>query len=107
MKKLKIKNYRKGKKGFTEKTIEGVLLVSVESFVDRKGIHPIDVKTHVPDMRKSQVVAWSEIEPFEFMDIMSTADAIAYRGAMKEYIPHSIDTAVWVDKNYDLHLTER
>ena len=99
MKKLKVKNYRK-----TKKAPEGVLLVSVESFVDRKGIHPIDVDTHVPDMRKSQVVAWSEIEPFEFMDIMSHQDADAYRGAMKEYIPHSIDTAVWVDKNYDLHV---
>lgn len=100
MKNLKVKNYRKTKKVAPE----GVLLVSVESFVDRKGIHPIDMSTGIPDMRKSQVVAWSEIEPFEFMDMMSTSDALAYRSAMKEYIPYSVDTAVWCDKNYDLHL---
>jgi len=100
MKNLKVKNYRKTKKVAPE----GVLLVSVESFVDRKGIHPIDMSTGIPDMRKSQVVAWSEIEPFEFMDMMSTSDALAYRCAMKEYIPYSVDTAVWCDKNYDLHL---
>ena len=99
MKNLKVKNYRK-----TKKVPEGVLLVSVESFVDRKGIHPIDMSTGIPDMRKSQVVGWSEIEPFEFMDIMTQQDAMLYRKAMKEYIPHSIDTAVWCDKNYDLHL---
>ena len=101
MKNLKVKNYRKTKKVAPR---EGVLLVSVESFVDRKGIHPIDMSTGIPDMRKSQVVAWSEIEPFEFMDMMSTSDALAYRSAMKEYIPYSVDTAVWCDKNYDLHL---
>lgn len=99
MKNLKVKNYRK-----TKKVLEGVLLLSVESFVDRKGIHPIDVKTHAPDMRKSQVVAWSEIEPIEFMDMMSTSDSLLYRQAMKEYIPYSVQTAVWCDKKYDLHL---
>ena len=99
MKNLKVKNYRK-----TKKVLEGVLLLSVESFVDRKGIHPIDVKTHAPDMRKSQVVAWSEIEPIEFMGMMSTSDALLYKGAMKEYIPYSVQTAVWCDKKYDLHV---
>ena len=79
----------------TQQPLAGILLASVESWVDKNGIHPIDEDTGVPDLRKSFTVGYNEIEFIEFTGMMDTKDKALYRVALKEYMPYGQQTRLW------------
>jgi hypothetical protein len=72
---------------FKANRLAGILLSSVESWLDEKGIHPLQ-DNGVPDLTKDMVTKYSEIEYIEFVSMMSSTDERAYRTALKQYAPN-------------------
>jgi len=77
----------------------GILLESVGSYLDSNGIHPL-YDTGLPDLHKDMTVAYSEIEFFEFVQMMTDKDVALYKVALKEYAPTSKQTFAWVDETW-------
>jgi hypothetical protein len=72
----------------------GILLESVGSFLDSKGIHPL-YDTGLPDLHKDMTVSYKEVEVFEFLQLMSDKDKVLYKVAIQEYAPTLKSTNAW------------
>lgn len=79
--------YDRWAKDFRENNMAGILLSSVGSWLDEKGVHPL-LDNGVPDLTKNMIVKYSEIEYIEFIEMMSEKDVVLYRTALKEYAPN-------------------
>ncbi len=75
----------------------GILLESVGSFLDKNGIHPL-YSNGLPDLHKDMTVAYNEVEYIEFVSMMTAKDVGLYKVALKEYVPNSKQSKVWVDE---------
>jgi hypothetical protein len=81
----------------TSQNTAGILLESVGSFLDKNGIHPL-YSNGLPDLHKDMTVAYNEVEYIEFTSMMTDKDVGLYKVALKEYIPNSKQSKVWVDE---------
>jgi hypothetical protein len=75
----------------------GVLLQSVDSWIDIEGIHPLR-PNGIPDLNKNMTVDFSEIEFVEFAALMTSEDVILYKLALSQFAPTAKQTRVWVDE---------
>ncbi len=85
-KKKAINKHARWAKDFKENNLSGILLNSVESWLDEQGIHPL-LSNGVPDLTKDMTVGYDEVEYIEFTDMMDEKDIVLYKTALKEYAP--------------------